>query len=207
MKSALCMSFAVTLLALCASSLHADADVAKDVEWIMTLGCRHCNYAEQTGVTTCKGNCGPAAMKDDKVFLLSGSAIPKDFKKGGEWRVKGSLSADGKTIAVKEMTAQTPAPSELKDDQPAHSAPDAKPYSGSAGHTGAGLPTLTTADKIRYSLKPSKSASTATKYALTRIGGGELTGAFTATGATYEDDSHKWVVVDSIRPADAAPKQ
>ena len=42
-------------------------------------------------------------------------------------------------------------------------------------------------------------------HTLTRIGGGELAGAFTATGLTYEDDTHKWVVVDSIRVANAAP--
>ncbi len=69
----------------------------------MNLGCRHCHFGEQTGLTTCKGNCGPAATKDDKVFLLSGTAVPKDFKKGGTWLVKGTLSADGKTIAVKEI--------------------------------------------------------------------------------------------------------
>jgi hypothetical protein len=203
MKVMSALSIAVMLVALNAQTLRAETDATKDVEWVMTLGCRHCHFAEQTGLTTCKGTCGPAASRDDKVYMLSGTAIPKDFKKSGKWLIKGTVSPDGKAIAVKEMTAQIPTPSELKDDQPAHSVPEAKPYAGAVAHSGQGLPTLTTADKTRYHLKPSRSASTLTEYTLTRIGGGDLTGAFTAIGTTYADDTHKWIVVDSIQVADA----
>ena len=169
----------------------------------MTLGCRHCHFAEQTGLTTCKGTCGPAAAKDGKVFMLSGTGIPRDFKKSGQWLVKGAVSPDGKAIVVQAMTAQIPTPAELKDDQPAHAAPGAKPYAGPVAHSGQGLPTLTTADKTLYHLKPSKTASTATSHTLTRIGGGDLTGTFTAIGVTYKDDSHTWIVVESIQAVDA----
>jgi hypothetical protein len=199
MKSALLFSFLVVVLHI--PRLRAETPETKDVAWTMNLGCRHCHFGEQTGLTTCKGNCGPAATKDDKVFMLSGTAVPKDFKKGGTWLVKGTLSADGKTIAVKEMAFQPPAPSELKDDPPVHAAPDAKSFTGPVAHSGAGLPTLTTADKTLYTLKASKTASTSAKHTLTRIGGGDLNGTFTVAGTTYEDDSHKWVVIDSIQSA------
>jgi hypothetical protein len=175
------------------------AEAGKQVDWVMTLGCRHCHFGEQTGITTCKGNCGPAAVKDGTVYLLTGSAIPKDFKKSGEWQVKGTVSPDGKAITVTEMAARSPAPADLKEEPPGKAAANAKPYTGSVAYTGAGLPTLTTSDKTVYHLKPSKSASRAASHTLTRIGGGDLTGAFTATGTTYEDDSHKWIVVDSIQ--------
>ena len=182
-------------------ALRAETPAAKEVEWVMTLGCRHCHFGEQTGITVCKGNCGPAASKDDKVFLLSGTGIPKDFKKSGKWLVKGTLSLDGKAITVKEMAAQAPTAAELKEDVPTTPAPGAKTYSGPVAHSGAGLPTLTTVDKTLYTLKASKTASTATRHTLTRIGGGELNGSFTVVGTTYEDDSHKWVVIDSIKQA------
>ncbi|HEV7403233.1 MAG TPA: hypothetical protein VGO11_09915 [Chthoniobacteraceae bacterium] len=181
--------------------VSAAPEASKQVDWVMTLGCRHCHFGEQTGITMCKGNCGPAAEKDGTVYLLTGSAIPKDFKKSGQWAVKGTVSPDGKTIAVTEMAAQAPAPADLKDEQPTKAAANAKPYTGTVAHTGAGLPTLTTTDKSVYHLKTSKAASKAAGHTLTRIGGGDLTGVFTATGATYEDDSHTWIVVDSIQPA------
>ncbi len=196
----------ILFIALRAPALFAQAEAGKEVEWMMTLGCRHCHFGEQTGITTCKGNCGPAASKDNNIYFLSGASVPKDFKKSGTWLVKGTMSADGKTIDVKEMTVQVPTPAELKDNPPARPAPGAMPYTGTVSHTGVGLPTLTTAEKILYALKPSKSASMSTKDALTRIGGGTLTGIITATGATYEDDSHKWIVVDSIQVADAPAK-
>ena len=99
------------------------------------------------------------------------------------------------------MTLQIPTPAELKDDQPAHSAPDAKPYSGPVAHSGQGLPTLTTADKTLYHLKPSKTSSRSTEHTLMQIGGGDLTGMFTVSGVTYKDDSHTWIVIDSIKAA------
>jgi len=47
-------------------------------------------------------------------------------------------------------------------------------------------------------MKPAKSAGYEVKATLTRIGGGELTGAFTVSGTTYKDDARDWIVVESI---------
>jgi hypothetical protein len=189
----------------CDAAPPVETASAKEVEWLMVLGCRHCHFAEQTGLTTCKGTCGPAASRDGEVFALSGNGIPKDFKKSGKWLVKGTLSADGKTIAVKEMEARNPSPAELKNDPPAAAAAGAKSYAGAVSHSGQGLPILTTADNTRYNLKAAKSASVSTGFTLTRIGGGELTGAYAVLGATYEDDSHKWIVVESIQAGGVPP--
>jgi hypothetical protein len=129
--------------------------------------------------------------------------VPKDFKKGGSWLVKGKVAPDGKTIAVSEMAAQTPTAAELQDNPAPPSTPGAKPYTGTVAHTGAGLPTLASSDKVAYHLKPSKSATTATRHTLTRIGSGDVAGVFTVSGTTYEDDSHHWIVVESIRATNA----
>lgn len=206
MKLKSTLLFSLVLAVLHGPTLRAEMPAAKEVAWTMTLGCQHCHFSEQTGITMCGGNCGPAAAKDGKVFTLSGAAVPKDFKKSGTWTVKGTMSPDGKAIAVKEMTPQPPTPAELKDDRPAQPAPNAKPFTGQVAHTGAGLPTLTTPDKTHYALKATKTASVATNYTLTRIGGGQLTGNFAVTGTTYEDDTHTWIVIDSIH-AVAAPSR
>lgn len=187
----------IFLLVLHSTALRAET-AAQEIEWTMTLGCRHCHFGEQTGITVCQGNCGPAATKDGKVFMLSGTT-PKLFKQGGSWLVKGTLSPDGKGIAVKSMTAQTPAPEELKDDQPGNAAANAKSFTGTVAHTGAGLPTLTAADKTLYALKTSKTASKAASQTLMRIGSGDLSGTFAVSGTTYEDDSHIWIVINSIK--------
>ncbi len=186
-------------------TLQSDPVATKEINWEMNVGCRHCRFAEQTGLTTCKGTCGPAASKGDDVFTLSGPGVPKDLKKGGRWLVKGTMSADGKAIAVKEMTLQIPTPAELKEDRLVRPSADAKAYTGPVARSGQGLPMLTAADQTRYHLKPSKTASKATEYALTRIGGGDLTGAFTVSGVTYEDDTRKWIVVESIRGPEERP--
>src|SRR3954466_588468 len=96
----------VSLLALLLPAVAAETP--KEVEWVMTLGCRHCHFGEQTGITTCKGNCGPAAVREGSVYQLTGNAVPKDFKKSGQWLVKGTVAADGKTIAVSQMAAKAP---------------------------------------------------------------------------------------------------
>ena len=71
---------------------------AKADEWTVTVGCAHCNFAKETGADSCAA----AAKAGDKVYLLKGN-VAKDFKKGGEYVVKGKISADGKTIEVEEM--------------------------------------------------------------------------------------------------------
>ena len=34
---------------------------------------------------------------------LKGANVAKEFKKGGDWTIKGKISADGKSIEVTEM--------------------------------------------------------------------------------------------------------
>lgn len=164
-------------------------------EWTVELGCQHCQFSELTGIKTCKGNCGPAARIGDKVYTLQGAAVPKDFKKGGEWKIKGTLSADGKSIAVKEMNMTALPPTKTEEGE---AVSKAQSWTGSLEKTGAGLPTLVV-DKTKYGLKASKTAPKSVSVVLTKIGGGELKGTLTAYGTTYEDDTRKWIVVDAIK--------
>ena len=80
-----------------ATGLFAGA-TAKADEWTVTVGCAHCNFSKETGADSCAA----AAKAGDKVYILKGN-VTKDFKKGGEWVVKGKIAADGKTIEVEEM--------------------------------------------------------------------------------------------------------
>jgi hypothetical protein len=88
------------VLALMLSSARAEEskEVKKDGEWTATVGCGHCNFSAETDA---KGCCA-AAKVGDKVYLLKGE-VAKEFKKGGEWVIKGTISLDGKSIDVKEM--------------------------------------------------------------------------------------------------------
>lgn len=182
---------------ICGGVRLRSAEMSERVEWTMDLGCRHCHFAEQTGVTVCKANCGPAAMKDGKVYTLTGS-VPKDFKKGGTWMVKGSLSEDQKTVVVSEMSLQEAKEDEGKNEPPLARSPEAKAFRGAAAHTGAGLPTLTSPEGTRFSLKPAHGAPASARDLLTRIGGGAVTGIVEVFGTTYEDDTHHWIVVEAI---------
>jgi hypothetical protein len=94
MKKAFLM-FASLVLAVSCSTFAADG------EWTVSVGCAHCNYEKDTGA----GSCAAAGKTaDGKVVLLKGDAV-KDlkFKKGGDFKVTGTLSADGKTIEVKTI--------------------------------------------------------------------------------------------------------
>ena len=82
-------------LALILSAARAD-DAG---EWTGTVGCAHCNFSDATGATSCAA----AAKVGDKVYVLKGSHVDKSFKKGGDWTIKGTLSADKKSIEVTEM--------------------------------------------------------------------------------------------------------
>ena len=73
---------------------------ADDPELVGTLGCQHCDYEKTTGAT----DCGAALKVGGKVYVLKGEKVSKDFKKGGEWTVKGKISEDGKSVEVSEMT-------------------------------------------------------------------------------------------------------
>jgi hypothetical protein len=77
---------------------------AADGEWTVTVGCAHCNYEADTKA----GSCAAAGKTaDGKVVLLKGDAVKElKFKKGGDYKVTGTLSADGKTIEVKEIKAK-----------------------------------------------------------------------------------------------------
>src|SRR5206468_536861 len=102
MKKAMmfCVPF---VLALAISAAKADdkapAAGAKG-EWTATIGCADCDFSKDTGAE----HCGAAAKIGDKVFVLKGGSVTKDFKKGGQYVVKGTVSADGKSIEVTEMS-------------------------------------------------------------------------------------------------------
>jgi len=84
-------------------SAQAEEAAAKPGEWTVSVGCAHCNFEKDTGA----GKCAAAAKTaDGKVVLLTGTNVSKDFKKGGDYVVKGKLTADGKAIEVSEMTAK-----------------------------------------------------------------------------------------------------
>lgn len=80
------------------SAVRADD---KAGEWTVTVGCAHCNFEKDTGA----GSCAAAAKTaDGKVVLLKGDAVKGvKFKAGGDYTVKGKLSADGKTVEVTEI--------------------------------------------------------------------------------------------------------
>ena len=73
---------------------------ADDTELSGTVGCQHCDFEKATGAT----ECGAALKVGDKVYVLKGDKVSKDFKKGGDWTVKGKVSDDGKSVEVTEMT-------------------------------------------------------------------------------------------------------
>lgn len=82
-------------------SAKAEEAAAKPGEWTVSVGCAHCNFEKETGA----GKCAAAAKTaDGKVLLLTGTAVSKDFKKGGDYVVKGKIAADSKSIEVSEMT-------------------------------------------------------------------------------------------------------
>lgn len=83
-------------LALVLSAARADDTVGS---WTGTVGCAHCNYSAETGAD----HCAAAAKVGDKVYTLKGDKVDKGFKKGGDWVIKGKISADGKSIEVTEM--------------------------------------------------------------------------------------------------------
>jgi hypothetical protein len=93
------------VLALMLSSAGAEEketkEAKKEGEWTAKVGCGHCDYGKDTDAT----GCCAAAKVGDKVYLLKGDGVPaeKEYRSGGDWVIKGTISADGKTIEVKEM--------------------------------------------------------------------------------------------------------
>ena len=90
----------IPLLAAILAFTFSHSARAEDVgQFTGTLGCAHHHYETETGSKTCR-----AALKaGDRVFLLTGPQVTKDFEKGGEWVVEGTLSADVKSIEVRKM--------------------------------------------------------------------------------------------------------
>mgnify|MGYP001606618549 CR=1 FL=1 len=98
MKRALFFVVPFALAFVLSAAVQADD---KAGEWTVTLGCAHCAYEKDTGATKC-GAAGKTA--DGKVVLLTGEALKGiKFKDGGNYTVKGKLSADGKTIEVSSI--------------------------------------------------------------------------------------------------------
>ena len=100
MKRAILFAVPFALALMLATSIRADdKPAAKEGEWTGTVGCGHCAYSKDTGATAC---C--AAVKvADKVYTLKGDKVAKDYKKGGEYVIKGKITDDGKAIEVTEM--------------------------------------------------------------------------------------------------------
>ncbi|HYF49762.1 MAG TPA: hypothetical protein VEJ63_10175 [Planctomycetota bacterium] len=100
MKRAILFAVPFALALMLATSIRAeDKPAAKEGEWTATVGCGHCNFEKDTKAKEC---CA-AAKVGDKVFTLKGDKVTKEFKKGGEYVIKGKISDDGKTIEVTEM--------------------------------------------------------------------------------------------------------
>jgi hypothetical protein len=98
MKRALLFAVPFALALILSSGVRADEKEAKVEELTLTVGCGHCNFSKETGKTSC---CA-AGKAGEKVYLLTGN-VAKEYKKGGEWIVKGKVSADGKSLEVVEM--------------------------------------------------------------------------------------------------------
>ena len=97
MKRAMFFVAPFALALMLVTAVRAD-DNAKD--FVVTVGCAHCNFEADTGA----GHCGAAAKTaDGKVVILKGAIQGLKFKAGGEYTVRGTLSADGKSIEVTEF--------------------------------------------------------------------------------------------------------
>jgi len=72
---------------------------AQAAEWTLTVGCASCDFGKDTKAEEC---CAAGKTADGKVLTLKGNVV-KEWKKGGDYVVKGKLSDDGKTIEVAEM--------------------------------------------------------------------------------------------------------
>lgn len=95
MKRALFLVVPFALAIVLSTAVRAD-----DGEWTVTVGCQHCNFSKESGATAC----GAAAKTaDGKILILKGEHVTKEFKKGGEYTVKGKISDDKKSIEVTEM--------------------------------------------------------------------------------------------------------
>ena len=103
MKRALLFAVPFVLAFVVSTAVKAeDAGDKKDAkagEWTLTVGCAHCDF----GADTKAENCAAAGKTTDgKIISLKGN-VDKNWKKGGDFVVKGKLSDDGKTIEVAEM--------------------------------------------------------------------------------------------------------
>lgn len=71
-------------------------------------GCTKCQYPKETGAT----KCGAAIKAGGKVYELTGPVLKKEMPgccgEIGTYKVKGKLSADGKSIEVTEITNLKP---------------------------------------------------------------------------------------------------
>jgi len=100
MKRAFMFAVPFALALMLATSVRAeDKPAAKEGEWTASVGCGHCNYSKDTKAE----GCCAAAKVGDKVYLLKGDKVAKEYKKGGDWVIKGNISDDGKEITVSEM--------------------------------------------------------------------------------------------------------
>jgi hypothetical protein len=71
-------------------------------------------------------------------------------------------------------------------------------WTGTAGKTDDGIPTLAASNGVKFRLKAAADATDSVKETLKKIGGGELTGTFKVAGTRAEEGGAKWIAVTSI---------
>ena len=78
------------------------------VEFTGETGCSKCQFNKETGAT----KCGASIKVGAKVYELTGPVLKKEMPgccgEEGTYKVKGKLSADGKSIEVTEITNLKP---------------------------------------------------------------------------------------------------
>lgn len=92
--------FIIPFMLLISSMASADDDVK---EWTGQTACLKCQYNAETGAT----KCGAGIKVGEKVYALTGPVLKKEMPgccgEQGTYKVKGKLSADGKSIEVTEI--------------------------------------------------------------------------------------------------------
>ncbi len=97
-------------LAMCVMMVLASKAYAEDTvqEWTGETACLKCSYSKESGAT----KCGAGIKVGDKVFALTGPVLKKEMPgccgEQSTYKVKGKLSADGKSIEVTEITNLKP---------------------------------------------------------------------------------------------------
>lgn len=91
---------ALPLILLLSTTILADDTIEVTGE----TGCTKCQFNKETGAT----KCGASIKVGERVYQLTGPVLKKEMTgccgEIGKYKVKGKLSADGKSIEVAEIT-------------------------------------------------------------------------------------------------------